>query len=266
MDRHVDDIDRRHVPLEGSPNFRDFGGYQTVDGRRVRWGHLYRSGQLSRLSARDVDTLAGLKLDLVCDFRREEEQLNDPSRLPQDRAPRVVSLPIVPGSNSAFFEDGERDLEGPGAMFEFMVDINRDFVEGQGDTYARMFEEILATEQARFLVHCAAGKDRTGFAVALVLLALGVAEEVIMADYLLTARFFSPQRELARLQEKYGLEHMAGEAVLPMLEVHADYLQRALGVIDETYGSPEVYLESVLGVGPAERAELRRRYLGPGEG
>ncbi len=87
-----------------------------------------------------------------------------------------------------------------------------------------------------------------------------------MADYLLTARFFSPQRELARLQEKYGLEHMAGEAVLPMLEVHADYLQRALGVIDETYGSPEVYLESVLGVGPAERAELRRRYLGPGEG
>jgi protein-tyrosine phosphatase len=124
-----------------------------------------------------------------------------------------------------------------------------------------MFSEILAAPDARFLVHCAAGKDRTGFAAAIILLALGVPREVVMRDYLLTARYFQPERELDRLRQKYQLEHMVAEAILPMLEVHEDYLGIALQHIDENYGSVEEYLEQALGVGPAELAELRGRYL-----
>ncbi|MEM1110916.1 MAG: tyrosine-protein phosphatase [Pseudomonadota bacterium] len=251
----------RRIALDGSPNFRDFGGYKTTDDRTLRWGYLFRSGQLSRLTSRDVDTLAGLGLDLVCDFRREDEQQIEPSRLPGERTPRVVSLPIVPGSNSAFFEQGERELHGRETMVAFMEEVNRDFVEGQAETYARMFEEILATDEARFLVHCAAGKDRTGFAAALVLLALGVSEQLIMQDYMLTGQFYSPEREVARLREKYGLEDMAAEAILPMLEVHRGYLQRALDTINQQYGDTRTYLSEVLHVGESEREELRRRYL-----
>jgi protein-tyrosine phosphatase len=251
----------RKFGMQGTPNFRDFGGYRTADGRQVKWGFLFRSGQLSSLSDQDLELLASLELDLVCDFRRLEEQESDPSRLPEQRRPRIASLPITPGSNSRFFEEADNQLGGPDAMFDFMVEINRDFAEAQTETYSRMFREILAVEDARFLVHCAAGKDRTGFAVALILLALGVPRDVVMRDYMLTARFFDPMREIDRLKRKYDMEHMDAQSILPMLEVHEDYLARALAAIEQNYPSVEAYLEQALGVGPAELAELKRRYL-----
>lgn len=266
-DQHGNEVlaTERKLGMEGTPNFRDFGGYPTEQGKQVKWGYLFRSGQLSTLTDKDLDLLASLELDLVCDFRRVEEQESDPSRLPGARRPKIASLPIIPGSNSRFFEEAESsggELEfGRQAMFDFMVEINRDFAEGQRETYARMFREILAQEEARFLVHCAAGKDRTGFAAAMVLLALGVPRELVMRDYMLTGRFFRPGREMERLKHKYGMEHIDSEAVLPMLEVHEDYLSRALASIDENYGSVENYLAQALGVGHAELKELRSRYL-----
>ena len=205
----------RKLGMQGTPNFRDFGGYRGADGRRVRWGYLYRSGQLSGLTPQDLELLDSLQLDLVCDFRREDEQQSSPSRYPEARQPQVASLPI---------------------------------------------REILQRQDTRFLVHCAAGKDRTGFAVAVILLALGVSVEQVMEDYMLTARFYHPQREVDRLRAKYGLESVPEEAILPMLEVHEAYLARALEAIRD-YGAVETYLEDVLGVGSAEREELRRRYL-----
>ncbi|MFT4615383.1 MAG: protein-tyrosine phosphatase, partial [Bacteroidia bacterium] len=221
-----------------------------------------RSGQLSGLSEADVELLDALQLDLVCDFRRVEEQESEPSRLPLGRTPTVASLPIVPGSNSRFFEEAQGQMDaGPEAMFDFMVEINRDFAEQQTATYSRMFQEILAIDDARFLVHCAAGKDRTGFAVALVLLALGVPCDLVMQDYMLTRRFFHPEREIERLRSKYQMEHMDAGAILPMLEVHEDYLVRALDAITASHESVENYLEQALGVGPAQIAELKRRYL-----
>lgn len=251
----------RRLGMAGTPNFRDFGGYPAAGGQQVKWGFLFRSGQLSALSEQDVDLLASLELDLVFDFRRVEEQETDLSRLPQEAGPRVVSLPIIPGSNARFFEEADAPSDDPAAMFNFMLEINRDFAGAQAVTYRRMFSEILAAPDARFLVHCAAGKDRTGFAAAIILLALGVPREVVMRDYLLTARYFQPERELDRLRQKYQLEHMVAAAILPMLEVHEDYLGIALQHIDENYASVEDYLEQALGVGPAELAELRGRYL-----
>lgn len=262
-DQHGNEVlsTERKLGLEGTPNFRDFGGYRTADGRQVKWGYLFRSGQLSGLSDRDIDLLGTLELDLVCDFRRIEEQEGDPSRLPTDRAPRIASLPIVPGSNARFFEEAEGHVGDRQAMFDFMLEINRDFATAQSGTYARMFREILDIDDARFLVHCAAGKDRTGFAAAITLLALGVPRDVVMRDYMLTGRFFHPPREIERLQRKYQMEHMDAEAILPMLEVHEDYLGLALETIDSEYGSLDGYLEDALALGPSEREELRGRYL-----
>ena len=251
----------RKLGMQGTPNFRDFGGYSTVDGRWVKWGFLFRSGQLSNLSDQDVELLASLELDLVCDFRRLEEQEGDPSRLPQNNPPRIASLPIIPGSNSRFFEQAEGQMGDRQAMFDFMMEINRDFVEAQARPYARMFSEILEVEDARFLVHCAAGKDRTGFAAAIILSALGVSRELVMHDYMLTRRFFHPQLEIDRLRQKYQMQQMDTESILPMLEVHEDYLACALLAIEQSFPSLEVYLEEALGVGPAEVAQLQARYL-----
>ena len=251
----------RKLGMQGTPNFRDFGGYRTVDGRLVKWGFLFRSGQLSNLSDQDIALLSSLELDLVCDFRRLEEQEADPSRLPASNPPRIASLPISPGSNAQFFEHVADQVGGRQTMFDFMVEINRDLAEAQTEAYARMFYEILAAKDARFLVHCAAGKDRTGFAAAIILLALGVSEEVVMQDYMLTQRFFSPHAEIARLRQKYQMQQMETDSILPMLEVHEDYLSRALTAIAHHYTSLEVYLEEALGMGPREVAQLRKRYL-----
>jgi protein-tyrosine phosphatase len=250
----------RRLGMQGAPNFRDFGGYSTTDGRQLKWGYLFRSGQLSKLSDQDVALLDSLGLDLVCDFRRVEEQDNDRSRLPA-RSPAVISLPIIPGSNSKSLEVAHEQMNSATALFDFMVDINREFVESQAEAYARMFREILAVEDARFLVHCAAGKDRTGFAAAIIQLALGVPRDVVMQDYMLTGRYFLPEREMERIRLKYQMEDMVDESILPVLEVHADYLERALRAIEDNYGTVEDYLQQALGVGPVELAELRNRYL-----
>ena len=86
-------VPERRLGLEGTPNFRDFGGYETEQGSRVKWGKLYRSGQLSALTDSDLELLDALDIDLVCDFRRPDEQESEPSRLPSRRPPRVASLP-----------------------------------------------------------------------------------------------------------------------------------------------------------------------------
>jgi protein-tyrosine phosphatase len=251
----------RCLPLEGTPNFRDLGGYATADGRRVKWGYLFRSGQLSTLSAADLARLGELGLDVVCDFRRSEEQERDPSRLPEP-GPRVVSLPITPGSNSSFLEeagahkDADRQM-----MFDFMLEINRDFAVGQGQTYGDMFDLLLQGDDTRMLVHCAAGKDRTGFAAAIILLALGVPRDTVMEDYLLSAQYFHPAREMERLRKKYRMEAMDASALLPVLEVHPEYLQAAFAAIDAEFASLDDYLHRHLGVDSAGREHLCNLYL-----
>lgn len=262
-DQHGNEVlaAERRLGMEGTPNFRDFGGYRTAQGRRVKWGYLYRSGHLAGLTDSDLALLASLELDLVCDFRREEEQRMEPSRLPPERAPRIASLPIVPGSNARFFEEADAQFGDAGTMYEFMLEINRDFAAAQSATYAEMFREILSQEDARVLVHCAAGKDRTGFAAAIILSALGVPRELVMADYLLSGRYYDPVREVERLKRKYRMEHMETTAVLPMLEVREAYLASALESIESQFPSVEAYLEEALGVGPAELEVLRARYL-----
>ncbi len=254
-------VAERKLGMQGTPNFRDFGGYPAANGKWVKWGSLFRSGQLSSLSDQDLELLASLRLDLICDFRRQEEQESDPSRLPPNNPPRIASIPIVPGSNSRFFEQAAGQRADRQAMFDFMLEINRDFVDAQTAAYARMFREILEVKDARFLVHCAAGKDRTGFAAALILLALGVSRDIVMRDYMLTGQFFHPHREIDRLRDKYQMQQMDMASILPMLEVHEDYLANALLAIEHRFSSVEAYLEEALGVGSAEVADLRARYL-----
>jgi protein-tyrosine phosphatase len=249
----------RHLPFAGTPNFRDLGGYATVDGRQVKWGYLFRSGQLSNLNQEDQQKLQALQLDVVCDFRREEEQERDPSLLPTP-GPRHLSVSISPGSNDSFFSEATEMNVDRQAMYDFMVEINRDFALGQTDAYSTMFSHLVQDQPTRMLFHCAAGKDRTGFAAAIILLALGVPRRQVMEDYLLTSEYFIPHREMSRLAEKYEMD-LPAETMLPVLEVHAEYLQAALDAIDEQFESLEHYLQDYLGLDGAGRERLRSHYL-----
>jgi protein-tyrosine phosphatase len=257
-------VAERRLPLEGARNFRDAGGYPTREGRRVRWGRIYRSDHLAGLSDADRAFLAGLRLGLVCDFRTDAEREKRPSRLGAESGASTVLLSIAPGSPQGF-----RDaVLGPGATPErvraLMLEVNRALALEHAATYARMFELLLEAPERPALLHCAGGKDRTGFAAALVLLALGVPRETVMEDYLLTARYLTwhGRPPLGRRQrEELGLADVDPDLLRPLGEARPEYLAAALAAIDAHHDSLDDYLESRLGLGPARRAALCAQLL-----
>lgn len=248
----------RALGFSGSPNFRDAGGYSTCDGGRLRWRRLFRSGHLARLTEMERQAVEALSLDLVVDLRREDEQVREPSLLPE--GVRVLSANITPGSQtSAIYRDSSA-IDDRNAMFAFMCDINRQFVESQTATYGEVFATLLDSGAERVLFNCSAGKDRTGFAIAVLHLALGVPQSTLREDYLLSGACYDPAVELPRARSKYPVAHLADEQLLPMLSVHDDYIDAALAAMSEQYGSIEGYLSQGLGLDEAARCELRRRF------
>lgn len=253
-------VGERRLPLQGTPNFRDFGGYHTAEGRSAKWGYMYRSGHLARLSQQDQDLLSNLDLHLICDFRQPMEREHHPTRIPASCRAKILHLPVSPGNAANFFEHPEKSSDPTKAMFDKMIAVNLDLVEGQTEAYGRMFSEILDIPDAKFLVHCSAGKDRTGFAAALILFALGVHKEVVLSDYLLSGQYISPRVAYRELKERIGFK-LTYEEFLPVIQVHESYLGAAVAAIEEQYGSVEGYLRGALKLGRAELTELRKRYL-----
>lgn len=119
---------------------------------------------------------------------------------------------------------------------------------------------LLEKQSPRVLVHCAAGKDRTGFAAAVILLALGVSREQVMADYLATSRYFLPAEQIPYLKEKYGFKQVEDAALVPIVDTRAEYLSAALDEMHAVSGAIETYFESHYGLGARELDALRARY------
>ena len=131
----------RHLGLAGCPNLRDAGGYRTADGGRMRWRRVFRSGHLAHLEGEELEQVELLDLDLVVDLRRVDEQEREPSRLPARVA--VLSSPITPGSQASAIYANSRAIDGGEAMFQFMCDINRQFVLSQSGHFRDIFAAIL---------------------------------------------------------------------------------------------------------------------------
>lgn len=254
----------RRLAFEGTANFRDMGGYRGDRGRMIRWGRLFRSGKLSQLTESDVALFGELDIGIVCDFRRDEERRRDPSALPAVNPPEVAGLPIMPGSGDSFF-GGIRERQARAEdMAAFMALLNRDLALNQTDKYRAMFDSLLRLNGRQLLIHCAAGKDRTGFGAALILGALGVDRETIMADYLLSNDYIPIDREVAAMRERYQdyfPVDLDASVIRPMFEVRPDYLQAAFEAIDEEYGGLLSYLEQALGLGAGHIERLRAEFL-----
>ena len=253
----------RRLSLQGTPNFRDLGGYVTEDGRRLKWGKLFRSGKLSSLTDEDMRYVRRLGLTLVCDFRQVVEQELEPTFLGHGSAHTFASLPITPGSRHNFMENLHRGIIAVDNASRFMEDINRDLVASQMPQYAEMFQLLLAGDQ-QLLIHCASGKDRTGFGAALILDVLGVNENAIVEDYLLTNRYLPVDQEVARLSSEVT-DHAGApvpEHVLrPLIEVRPEYIRACFEEIRARHRSKQHFYEAVLDLDEKKLAELRDRYL-----
>lgn len=250
-------VAERILPLPGSVNFRDIGGYQTHDGRITRWGRLYRGGSLAELSDEEVEYLARLGLRLSCDLRMVEERERQPDRLPSGTTMR--HWPIVGNVSRlrrviTLYRKRHHIQEVLEAVYIVMLDQN-------GPVFADLFHTVADADNLPLIIHCTAGKDRTGLAIALLLSALGVPDETIIADYTLSNYAFDVlagrmQPEMRRLYS-FGF----GEAQLrPFLLAEARTMETALAYIRQRYGSLDWYLQKA-GVTDATIERVRGNLL-----
>lgn len=247
--------ERRFVPVPGIVNFRDFGGYHTSVGSTVKWGKLYRCGALATLPAANHHEFINLGIDVICDLRRDEEVHEAPTPGPIAQG-RMRRIPIDPGSTLRIQGAlGQRD--GPKSLADFMTEITRELVREHQSSYSALFQALDGSSGA-FLLHCSAGKDRTGFGAAMILSALGVDEDTIMADYLLSNRALDYHRSRgARDRNGDALDDASLQAVAG---VHARYLEAAFDELTRLHGNVNNYLDSI-GVNAGARADLRNRLL-----
>lgn len=256
----------RRLPLDGAHNARDLGGYVGAEGRRVRWGLLYRSDALGELSDADVAYLARLRVRQVVDFRSETERMDEPDRLPAAPAPRVVLRPIFgEGLDPRALRD--RLLSGDASareMASLLVEGSRTFVTEFAPVYSAFLRDLADADNLPVLFHCTAGKDRAGFAAAALLLALGVPRETVMQDYLMTNGYSeaATQRTLLVLRVA-SLFRSDPDDVRPLFEARPEYLQAAFDTIDARYGGEDAYLRAGLGLDDATLARLRANLLEP---
>lgn len=273
----------RHLPMSATANFRDYGGYLTQSGRQMMWGKLFRTGHMGEMNDRDIAVLSQLNIQAVCDFRRPEEAAKQPSLLPEGLQP--TAIPISPGSAIDFFSAISEQAIDEAKIDAFMQDINHDLVINHQPSYRAMFDQLLASADAGSIIHCSAGKDRTGFGALLLLSALGVSDDDIMADYLLTNQYVNIEREIARWTVNYGADQTKtgiadsdkvkaareainahqGEfnhqALAVILKVKASYLQTAVDTIREEFGGTISYLEQQIGLSSSELSRLKAAYL-----
>lgn len=252
------------LPTEGIHNFRDYGGWQTENGGTVRCGLLFRSGQHVGATEADLAAIAALDIRTVVDLRGASERGRNPCRRVEGWNGEVV------------FYDGETSSTPP------HMDVDPDATTGElarqrmMAVYTRMprnpamvemfsrYFRVLDERDGASLVHCFAGKDRTGVAAMLLLHVLGVTRDDQMAEFLRTND--APTLAVLREQSVPGIEERLGrkldeEAIRALLEVHPDYLQTWWREVDGEYGSLDRFLETALNVDDAMRERLKSRFV-----
>jgi protein-tyrosine phosphatase len=255
---------RAEFTLEGASNFRDFGGCLAADGSRVRRGHLFRSNKLSMLTEADHARLDAAGIRTIFDLRLDDERMRDPTSWTH---PELV-IETYPPRKKRRLVDMAREYPGTP---EGALQLMHEFYARMPHSMTHMFSSILrrlAAGGAPCVIHCTAGKDRTGVAAAMVLGALGVPREAIVADYVMTREVWRPEADLARPAINTGniVEVRSGyppEARAAMVDAAPSYIAAALDSAEERYGSLEGYLAEALELEPEIFAALRENLLEP---
>ena len=252
----------RLSPFQAIDNFRDYGGYAAGRDRIAR-GRLYRSAHQARATEADLEHLAKLNLATVVDLRRPSERREQPSRRPATWGGRVIESDHDDGGEAPHITFLRTCYLTETSGRRFMTDTYRrlPFEPAHVDLFRRYFH-ALGEDGGPILIHCAAGKDRTGLLAALTHSLLGVSRDDLIADYLLTNTAVDLEGRAEGIAKK--LTEMTGRAashgaVVAFLGVEADYLDGAFAEITTRHGSPAAYLDQVLGVDAALAARIRAR-------
>ena len=256
------ETESRLVPLEGGINFRDIGGYVNSQGRRVKWRKIMRCGHLANLTASDLDHLEQIGVSKIHDFRRVEEQAQNPSCAV--RAEFIDDYQMSIGDISRFWEflfEGELSAE---SSHQLVVNSYRSCIHTVIPAFSRFMRHIVDNADNASVFHCSAGKDRTGMAAALILSALDVPRETIVADYMLTIEHYDSTR-LIEIVEGHlrdaNVESWDRSWLIPYCSVHQDNIVAFLEAIDAEYGDVKSYLTSALGLSDDDLNKIQESYL-----
>jgi len=253
-------IGERLVPLEGTVNFRDLGGYKASDGRRVKWGRVFRSDSLAMLTDSDQSILRRMEIKLVCDFRSPAEAKHSPDRLPQENSIEYLHLPITHGEFE-FVTALERIKKGDISWLteDFMVKGYIHNIDEFPSIWGTVRHRLAALDSRPMVFHCAGGKDRTGTCAALILLALDIPEETVIYDHQLSNVFIAkPLKKFFKEVESYGIDP---EKIVSYFTAPRECVVSLLLHIRKTYGSAAKYLSTQCGVSGETLDLLKQKLL-----
>src|SRR5690349_19125060 len=239
------------VPLEGGSNFRDFGGHRAADGT-VRRGLVFRSAHLGGLTDADRAALGTLGVKTIVDLRGVNEAAETP-HLIEGLACKVVGAHIEPQLGEKLRDAVDRGIATPFLMMQYLTEHYREYPRRCAPGFRTLFSTLSDGTHRPLVFHCTAGKDRTGFASALLLTLLGVHWDDVMEDYLRTNELWTGH--LGRYPE-LDLDTRAA-----IIEARRPYLEAAFSVVRDDYGSPEAFAEKALGIDAKARERLKAELL-----
>lgn len=251
--------------LTGADNFRSLKGLRMQDGRHITGHTVLRSDQLHRLDDDDWAVLRQIGLKTVCDLRSPAEREHYPNRLPET-TPRQIHLNVVSDvRGDPIFSRMLAEHPNATGAEHMMLEIYRRLPAALAEHLPTLFG-LLEDDEVPVLIHCAAGKDRTGFATAVLLHALGASPQTVLEDYMLTAQspLLTDPVKRARIAESVSrmIHGACNDAMIDaILGVRESYLQRAYDALNEQYGSMTQYLAGAAGLDAQRLARLRDRYL-----
>lgn len=253
-------VHSRHINLEGEPNFRDMGGYLTENGKIVKWGQVYRSGKLSKLTESDVKILDSLNIQTVVNFLAPEEI----EQAGMDNLPASTTLILNPINAEGDWIGILLDARETGDFSKIGKELNPEFhrmlVNEAKDQYAILIREIIDQENRPLVFHCSHGIHRTGTAAALILWSLGVPWETVREDYLLSnvyreeeiERRISFFRKLASENQNIPPEEVDMTNIEAFYILQGFYIDAVKETIENDYGSIENYMSNGLGLSDGE--------------
>ncbi|MGA7396370.1 MAG: tyrosine-protein phosphatase [Solirubrobacterales bacterium] len=258
-----------HIAIATLPNLRDVGGYLTAKGHRVRTGRLYRSVEAGKLDGDDVELFGQLGVRTIFDLRTRAEVDKSPDQAPGARGVHLDVIADSTGAASArllqLIDDpaGATEAMGGGGVKEIYAEAYREFIEldSANRSYSALFTDLAETETLPGLVHCTAGKDRTGWAVAALLLFLGVSERDVLFDYLLTNEQLLPS--LIPTFDAFADAGGDPELMKSVFSVKPEYLKLSLGLAVERYGTIGGYFSEGLGLDDSTLQALQDQLVEP---
>lgn len=247
-------ISNRYIEMDNVSNFRDLGGYITVEENQLKWGNIYRSGHLSNANLFDQDKIKRLGIKTIIDLRAEKDSEIHPYFINL----RKINIPIESCDFVSMKDIILKENFTRSETISYMQNAYKELVEENKDKYAEMFDVLLDKNNYPILISSHLGKDRVGIASALLLYALGVPKYTIEEDYLASNNYIDPKKIITFSQPLP--EHLQ-EAMTALFSANRAYLNFAFDYIKETYGSLDNYLEKEVRLSKGKMSIIRKLML-----